>query len=89
MWDIHSELEVNEKEREAVEIKAKEVNAWFTKCFATEAGEKVLDYLKSHTLDKPCFLPGQSHDIGIWREGQDNLVREILARIEKGKKGEV
>lgn len=89
MWDINNTFELNEEEKTEAEIKAKEVNAWFTKCFETEAGRKVLEYLKTHTLEKPCFLVGQSHDIGIWREGQNNLMREIFARIEKGKRGEV
>jgi len=87
-WDIEGDFTPDADKLEEAEIKAKQLNAWFTQCFGSDAGKRVLEYLKTNTLDKPCFLPGQEVNTGIWREGQNNLVREILNRIEKGKNNE-
>jgi hypothetical protein len=87
-WDIEGDFTPNEEKLEEAEIKAKQLNAWFTQCFSSDSGKRVLEYLKTNTLDKPSFLPGQEVNIGIWREGQNNLVREILNRIEKGRNNE-
>jgi len=62
-----------------------ELDLLFVRCFSTEAGAEVLDYLKSMTLDQPSWYPGEDPSHGFAREGQNSIVREIMRRIERGR----
>jgi hypothetical protein len=62
-----------------------ELDLVFVRCFSTEAGVEVLDYLKSMTLDQPSWYPGEDPSHGFAREGQNSIMREILRRIERGR----
>lgn len=62
-----------------------DLNLAFVRCFSTEAGVEVLDYLKGVTLEQPSWFPGEDPSHGFAREGQNSIVREILRRIEKGR----
>jgi hypothetical protein len=59
----------------------------FAKTFATASGKKVIAILQQTYLDKPSFVPGQDHslEIGYFREGQNAVIRQMLAAIERGK----
>lgn len=57
----------------------------FVRCFTTEAGAEVLEYLKSVTLEQPSWYPGEDPSHGFAREGQNSIVREIVRRIERGR----
>jgi len=57
----------------------------FVRCFSTEAGQKVLEYLKGITIDQPSWYPGEDPSHGFAREGQNSIVREIIKRIERGR----
>jgi len=62
-----------------------ELDLMFVRCFSTEAGAEVLDYLKSVTLDQPSWYPGEDPSHGFAREGQNSIVREIMRRMERGR----
>lgn len=87
-WDTSEPFIPTEEALEEASAKARQLNAWFAQCFSTEAGKRVLAYLERNTLEKPSFFPGQDVNYGIWREGQNNIVREITNRITKGKNNE-
>lgn len=67
----------------------RELCAAFAICFSTEDGKKVLDYLRGVTIESPVWQSG----LGIneatanmyFREGQNELVRAIISRINEGK----
>ena len=62
-----------------------EINTAFVRCFSTEAGQTVLEFLLSLTLDQPSWYPGEDASLGYAREGQNSIVREIVKRIKKGR----
>jgi hypothetical protein len=62
-----------------------EINTAFVRCFSTEAGQTVLDFLRGMTLEQPSWYPGEDASHGYAREGQNSIVREILRRIQKGR----
>jgi hypothetical protein len=62
-----------------------DMNIMFVRCFSTEAGAEVLEYLKSMTLDQPSWYPGEDPSHGFAREGQNSIVREIVRRVERGR----
>lgn len=55
----------------------------FFATFSTESGKRVLEYWKKYTVDIPTWVPNLPHDQGHWREGQNSIVREAIARIKK------
>jgi hypothetical protein len=60
----------------------------FYRLFNTPEGERVLAFLKSKTLDQPCWNPAYGENAernAFAREGQNHIVREILKFIEYGK----
>lgn len=62
-----------------------ELDLEFVRCFSTEAGMAVMQYLKSVTLDQPAWYPGEDPSHGYAREGQNSIIREIERRIERGR----
>lgn len=66
-------------------IAQEDLNLAFVRCFSTEAGAEVLEYLKRVTLEQPSWYPGEDPSHGYAREGQNSIVREIVRRIEKGR----
>lgn len=68
-----------------VEQKQDDTDLQFVRCFSTEAGQEVLEYLKSVTVDQPTWYPGEDPSHGFAREGQNSIVREIIKRIERGR----
>lgn len=48
----------------------------------TELGKELLEKLKEYFHGAPCAVPGQIEGFGYWREGQNELIRqlEIFAR---------
>ena len=62
-----------------------DLNIMFVRCFSTEAGAEVLEYLKSMTLNQPSWYPGEDPSHVFAREGQNSIVREILRRLERGR----
>lgn len=62
-----------------------ELDLEFVRCFSTEAGANVLQYLRSVTLDQASWYPGEDPSHGFAREGQNSIVREIERRIERGR----
>lgn len=52
-------------------------NSIFRACFSTPAGQEVLSYLQDKYLSKPvCMIDNVYY--GYVREGQNDVVREIL-----------
>jgi hypothetical protein len=61
----------------------KELDKLFHRCFTTDAGQKVLKYLRSVTIEQPSWTPGADASFGWSREGQDSIVMEIEARVKR------
>tara|TARA_R100001443_G_scaffold99412_1_gene106526 strand:+ start:582 stop:890 length:309 start_codon:yes stop_codon:yes gene_type:complete len=61
----------------------KELDKVFHRCFTTEAGQKVMKYLRNVTIEQPSWEPGAEASHGWSREGQDSIVREIEARVKR------
>lgn len=70
-----------QKAREENEAKSNEIAGQFHECFSTDAGQYVLDRLKSITIDKPVLNPNSTQFGAGIREGQNNIVRQILDQL--------
>lgn len=70
-----------------LQAESDELDRVFAMTFGTGAGKKVIEYLRSVTIDQPSWVPGQPADHGYMREGQNEIVRQIIKRTERGKRG--
>ena len=70
-----------QKAREENEAKSHEIAGQFQECFSTDAGQYVLDRLKSITIDKPVLNPNSTQFSAGIREGQNNIVRQIIDQL--------
>jgi hypothetical protein len=64
------------------------VDVAFRKTFMTEDGQKVLEHLRSVTVEQPAWVPGADPSYGYAREGQNSIVREIEQRIRRANEPE-
>jgi len=61
----------------------RELDIQFKRCFTSEAGQKVLEHLRSITIEQPAWVPGAEPSFGYAREGQNSIVREIEQRVKR------
>ena len=61
----------------------KDLDLLYKKTFTSEEGKRVLEHLKSRTLDQSTWVPGSGTDSAFAREGQNSVVRDIIRRIER------
>ena len=57
----------------------------YANVFNTADSQKVLEHLKSVTIDQPSWFPGDDPSFGYSREGQNSIVREIITRLRRCK----
>jgi hypothetical protein len=80
-WDdLEAEPIAFELEQNGVDL-----NLQMAKIFATAEGQKVLAWLRGFYLEQPCWQPGSDNSLGVFREGQNSVVRDIENRIRKAK----
>jgi hypothetical protein len=57
----------------------------YLRVFGSEDGQKLLEHLRSLTIEQPTWYPGEEASHGYAREGQNSIVREIERRVAKGR----
>jgi hypothetical protein len=62
-----------------------ELDLLITRVFSTEDGVKLLEWLRSITIEQPTWYPGEDPSHGFAREGQNSLVRELERRIKRAR----
>jgi hypothetical protein len=70
-----------QKTREENQAKSNEIAGQFQECFSTDSGQYVLNRLKSITIDKPVLNPNSTQFGAGLREGQNNIVRQIMDQL--------
>jgi len=72
---------------QAIELDQKhiDINLLFARTFGTEEGQKVLAWLRDTYLEQPSWQPGADSSFGMFREGQNSIVRDIESRIRRAK----
>ena len=60
-----------------------EVAKLFKDTFSNDIGEKCLDYLKATFVDRPVYRTGQSYEETAFREGQRDIITQILREVNK------
>ena len=73
------------EEGSAVEFEQDDMNLLVAKTFGTDAGQKVLAWMREFYLERPCWEPGAEASLGYWKSGQQSVIRDIEARIRKAR----
>ena len=60
-----------------------EIDKVYMRVFSSEERQKVLNHLRSITIDQPAWTPGSDASFGYSREGQNSIVREIIQRMRR------
>ena len=76
-----------EREPSAEAQRRKDFNRAIAQLFSSRNGKVVLDYIRSKTIERPCCPAGSVEGYGYFREGQNDLVRQIETAIKLGKEG--
>lgn len=92
-WNAFDNIEQQAKEaQEKQEKEEQELNNDFYATFSTPSGRNVYNYFKKFTLDTYSIPPGLTYDQaavhGSRREGQNDIVREMKFRAERGRTGQ-
>jgi len=82
-WDglrtIEPEIrQTNEEQRD-------DVDRLYLRVFGSDDGQKLLEHLRSLTIEQPTWDPGEDASHGYAREGQNSLVREIERRMMRAR----
>jgi hypothetical protein len=64
-----------------------EFNKAIAQVFSHPLGEYVLGYIRNRTIERSVCPPGCAEGYGYFREGQNDLVRQIEDAIKRGKEG--
>lgn len=77
-WDDFDDVKLPESNN--VEL----IDKLFVDALNTGPGKKLLAHWKRNYLDQPVCVPGASADHGFHREGQNSVIREAIARLNRG-----
>jgi hypothetical protein len=81
-WDdLEAEPAAFEPDQDRVDL-----NLQMAKAFASAEGQKVLAWMREFYLEHPCWQPGSDNTLGMFREGQNSVVRDIEKRIRIAKR---
>jgi hypothetical protein len=80
-WDdLEAAAELPQKFKDADEIAR-----LYLRVFSGEDGAKVLEHLRALTIEAPTWFPGHDPSFGFAREGQNQLVRDIEAKLKRAR----
>lgn len=83
-WDDLEKADYAEDIRE-VKQQREDLARLCLRVFATEDGQKLLDWLRQMYVDVPVAVPGADPSHAFFAEGQRTVVREIIARIQQAR----
>lgn len=63
-----------------------DLNKLCLRVLGSEDGKKLMSWLRSSLLEQPVALPGADPSYAFYREGQNSIVRDLEARIQKARK---
>ena len=69
-----------------VDQSIEDLNKLCLRVLSSEDGEKLMKWLRATLLEQPVALPGADPSYAFYREGQNSVIRDLEARINKARK---
>lgn len=63
-----------------------DIDRLILRVFTSEDGANLLDWLRQVYVDVPVAAPGTDPSFAYFAEGQRNVVRDVIARIQRARK---
>jgi hypothetical protein len=77
-WD---DLEAIPTDIRDVTQKTEDLNKLCLRVLGDEDGQKLLQWLTAAYTDQPVAVPGSDSSYAYYREGQNSVIRDLIARI--------
>ncbi len=68
-----------------ISTKTDDLNKLCLRVFGDEDGQKLMQWLDEAYLNQPVAVPGSDPSFGFYREGQNSVIRDLIARITKAR----
>lgn len=68
-----------------VTTKVDDLNRLCLRVFGDEDGQKLMEWLSEAYLNQPVAVPGSDPSFAFYREGQNSVIRDLIARITKAR----
>ena len=62
-------------------MEQQEIHKLVVGTFVTPMGEKLMDHLRQTILDRPTYKPGMTLEEAAFREGQKDVITQILKEL--------
>ena len=62
-----------------------EINKLIVGTFSTELGKRLLEHLEDTFVDRPIYKQGMAVEDAAYRQGQADLVKQIVKEINNGR----
>lgn len=82
-WD---ELDSEPSDLREVSQQREDLSRLCLRVFGTEDGQKLLEWMSSMYVEVPIAVPGSDPSYAFYAEGQRNVVRDLMARINQARK---
>jgi hypothetical protein len=69
-----------------VDQSVEDLNKLCLRVLSSEDGNKLMKWLRATLLEQPVALPGSDPSYAFYREGQNSVIRDLEARINKARK---
>lgn len=79
------DLEAVQTDIREVTTKADDLNKLCLRVFGDEDGQKLMQWLNDAYLNQPVAVPGSDPSFAFYREGQNAVIRDLIARITKAR----
>jgi hypothetical protein len=84
-WEDLDNSDQTEDRREVTQ-KREDLMRLCLRVFGSEDGQKLLEWLREIYVDVPVAVPGTDPSHAFFAEGQRNVVRDLIARINQARK---
>jgi len=84
-WEDLDNADQTEDRREVTQ-KREDLMRLTLRVFGTEDGQKLLEWMRDVYVDVPVAVPGTDPSYAFFAEGQRNVIRDLIARINQARK---
>ena len=79
------DLDVQQLDIREATTKADDLNKLCLRVFGDEDGQKLMGWLTEAYLNQPVAVPGSDPSFAFYREGQNSVIRDLIARLIKAR----
>lgn len=79
------DLEAQQLDIREASTKADDLSKLCLRVLGSEDGQKLVEWLTEAYLNQPVAVPGSDPSFAFYREGQNSVIRDLIARLTKAR----